>query len=331
MKATIKDIAKRTNLSVATVSRILNNKTGFYSEKSAVKVHQAAKDLGYQKNTNAVELVTQSSKVVAVIISSAKTNFADQIIDGIQEVALSKGLNVIFLYAGEDDADIQYKALVTAIERSVMGIVMVAVELNGHNLDYLQQSQIPYIMLSTPHSPKGSVYITTDNYQLGYRATEFLIEKGHEKIALVGNDLSDIGTDRLRGYKDALEQHNLSFNPDFIVTGNFTYEDGVLAVNQLCQAKPQVTALIGGSDMTAIGMINQARDLGLAVPDNLSVMSLDGTKLTKIYRPSITSTVQPFNEIGKRGMQQLISEKSGPHQSQLMTFNIYEGESTRKI
>ncbi|WP_268912339.1 LacI family DNA-binding transcriptional regulator [Lentilactobacillus sp. SPB1-3] len=331
MKATIKDIAKKTNLSVATVSRILNNKTGYFSEKSATKVHKAAEELGYQKNTTAVELVTQTSKVVAVIISSTKTNFADQIIDGIQEVAFENNLNVIFLYAGENDEEIQYKSLVTAIERSVMGIIMVAVELNGSNLDYLQQSRIPYILLSTAHGPKGSAFITTDNYQLGYRATEFLIERGHRKISLVGNDLSDTGTERLRGYKDALKNNHISFNPGLALMGDFSYEDGITAAKKLFQPKLRVTGLIGGSDMVAIGIINQAKELGFSVPEDVSVMSLDGTNITNIYRPIITSAIQPFKEIGKRGMQQLLNTDERPHQSQLLTFNINEGESTRRI
>ncbi len=331
MKATIKDIAKKTNLSVATVSRILNNKTGFYSEKSAAKVHQAADELGYQKNSSAVELVTQKSRVVAVIISSTKTNFASHIIDGVQKVAFANNLNVIFLYAGENNEELQKKALETAIERSVMGIIMVAIELDGNNLDYLQQSRIPYVLLSTAHGPNGSTFITTDNYQLGYKTTKYLISRGHKRIGLIGNDLSDTGTERLRGYKDALHEAKIMFNPDFVTTGHFTYENGVDAINKLCKESQQVTGLIGGSDMVAIGMINRAKDLGLAVPADLSVMSLDGTELTKLYRPIITSAIQPFEEIGKKGMENLLENNEASKHSQLLSFKIEDGESTRKL
>lgn len=117
MAVTIKDIAKQAGVSPATVSRVLSGQAAFYSEKTAKKVKKIAKKLGYQKNTAAVELVTRRSKVIAVIVSSTKTNFSDQIIDGIQQEAGEHDLNVIILYVGEKDPQMEQKALETVIER----------------------------------------------------------------------------------------------------------------------------------------------------------------------------------------------------------------------
>lgn len=144
MAATIKDIAKLAGVSPATVSRVLANKTAFFSADTAAKVQTAATTLGYQKNTAAAELVTQQSHVIAAIVNSTKTNFANHIIEGIQDAAYRQGLNVIILYAGDADPEQQRRALTTVIERPVRGILLLSVDLSADNLTYLQAAQIPY-------------------------------------------------------------------------------------------------------------------------------------------------------------------------------------------
>ncbi|WP_283678361.1 LacI family DNA-binding transcriptional regulator [Lentilactobacillus sp. Marseille-Q4993] len=326
MKATIKDIARETNLSVATVSRILNNKTGYFSEKSAKKVLQVAKELGYQKNSAAVELVTKKSQVIAVMISSTQTNFANHIIEGIQKVALAKGLNVIILYAGEDDPELQKKALDTVIERSVMGILVIAIELESGNLGVLKRSGIPYLLLSTSHTDDADTqFITTDNFKMGYDATNYLIDHGHKRIAIVGSDHSDTGRLRIGGYEQAMVENGFIPDDDWIQYGHYTYTDGAKAVTKL---RSKVTAILGSSDMVAVGALNQAKDNGINVPADLSIMSIDGTELTRFVRPRITAAAQPFETIGEKGVEQLLEKADGKQVESLqLGFEIVEGES----
>lgn len=164
MAVTIKDIAKQAGVSTATVSRVLSGQTAFYSEKTAKKVKKTAKKLGYQKNTAAVELVTRRSKVIAVILSSTKSNFSDQIINGIQQEARRHDLNVIIVFAGENDSQMERKALETVIERSVMGILLVAVNLNPANEDLLLNANIPFLFLSITIKNRGLPFITSDDF-----------------------------------------------------------------------------------------------------------------------------------------------------------------------
>jgi LacI family transcriptional regulator len=327
MAATIKDIAKKAGVSPATVSRVLSNQTAFYSEKTAKKVKKAAKELGYQRNTTAVELVTQRSKVIAVIVSSTQTNFSDQIIDGIQQVANQNNLNVIILYAGEKDTQMQRKALETVIERSVMGILLIAVDLDPSNEELLTSANIPYLFLSITLKNRELPFITSDDFQIGYQATHYLIQKGHSRIGLVAADLESVtGHLRLEGYNQAMHDHGLVIQPEWVCDGDFAYEDGVVAMKQYGH-NPPVTAVVASSDLAAIGVMNQAQEFGLKIPDDLAVISVDGTKLCQIVRPQITSVTQAFFEMGVRGMNRLINWPAADEKPLYTPIKIVERQS----
>ncbi len=328
MTVTIKDIAEAAQVSVATVSRVLGNKEGFYSEKTAKKVRKVATKLGYRKNTSAVELVTRKSQVLGVIVAATKTNFSNQIIEGIQDEAFKKGLSVIILYANENDSESQARALQTVIERSVMGILVLAIQLMDDNLALLKDSRIPYRFLSTSFYGNKLPFTASDDFQIGYQATDFLIRKGHQKIGIVAIDTSlFIGQQRVAGYRQAMQDAQLSVRDCWIRVGKFTYQDGVAAMAAF-GPQPDVTAIIGGSDMAAIGVLNQAQSLGLEIPDQLAVMSIDGTELVKIVRPKITSVTQSFYEMGKMGTRLLLETEVKP-QSEYVPFKIEERQSTR--
>ncbi|GAF36108.1 transcription regulator [Lentilactobacillus farraginis DSM 18382 = JCM 14108] len=325
---TIKDIAKLAGVSPATVSRVLSGQTDFYSEKTAKKVQQAVKKLGYRKNTNAVELVTQKSHVLAVIISTIQTNAADQIINGIQETAIKNNLDVIILYAGEKNADLQKKALKTVIERSVMGILLVAIDLNLQNEALLKSAKIPFLFLSIGFLENRFPFISSDDFKVGQEATQYLINKGHTKIGFAAaNSESNIGQLRLAGYWKALSQHHIKPKLDWAYDGEYTYEDGIQAMNYYHQ-HTDLTAAVASSDLAAIGMLNQAKSLGIRIPEDFAVISIDGTFLCTIMRPQITSVTQVFREMGVKGVETLVKQTSKPFKSLYTPIKITERESS---
>ncbi|HBF74419.1 MAG TPA: LacI family transcriptional regulator [Lactobacillus sp.] len=327
MTATIKDVAEEAGVSTATVSRVLANKEGFYSERTAQRVRKVATSLGYEKNISAVELVTQKSQVIGVIISSIKTNFSNKIIEGIQDEALKHGLSVIMLYAGQNDPQLQERALKTLIERSVKGILVVAIQLTDQNLTLLQSSQIPYRFLSTSYNSDQLPSIASDDYQIGYQATQHLIQKGHRKIGLVAMDVSEyIGQQRVAGYKDAMRQSALPVKDEWVKTGMYTYDDGSNAMKAFGQ-RPEVTAIIGASDLASIGVLNQAVQFNIKVPEQLAIVSIDGTYLAEIVRPQLTTVTQAFYEMGTLGMQTLL-DQTQPVRSRFTPIKIEIRQST---
>lgn len=328
MGITIKDIAKLAGVSPATVSRVLANQSDFYSEKTAKKVRQAAKKLGYQKNTNAVELVTQKSHVLAVIISTIQTNAADQIINGIQETAIKKNLDVIILYAGEKNADLQKRALETVIERSVMGILLVAIDLDPQNDQLLKSANIPFLFLSIGFLKNRFPFISSDDFQVGYQATDFLLRKGHTKIGFAAADPETvIGQLRLAGYWKALSDHHITPQLNWVYDGEFTYDDGLAAMAHYIK-KTALTAAVASSDLAAIGMLNQAQSQGLRIPEDFAVISIDGTFLCSIMRPQITSVTQSFHEMGVKGVETIVSQTRTQFQSRHTPIKITERQST---
>ncbi|WP_421016997.1 LacI family DNA-binding transcriptional regulator [Furfurilactobacillus cerevisiae] len=331
MRVTIKDVAQAANVSVSTVSRVLSNKENFFASKTADHVRKVAADLGYQRNAYAADLASHQSDVLAVVISATKSNFADEIITGIHDVATKHGNSVMILYAGENNPTLQDKAIKTVIERDVMGVLIVALELGDESLNSLKTSGIPHIFLSTAAKENLGPFIASDDHAIGYEATKYLIEHGHRKIGLVGMDeQSFVGTQRMNGYREAMAEHGLSINEDWLVPGYFTFEDGEAAMQHFGK-QPAVTAIIANSDLTAIGVIDQARDYGLEVPAQLSVMSIDGTKLTRIFRPTITSVTQDFFQIGRAGCAALLTGDNEPIQSKFLPIKIVERNSTRQF
>ncbi len=326
MAATIKDIARLAGVSPATVSRVLSNQKDFYSEKTAKRVREAAQKLGYQRNVSAVELVTRKSNVIAVIVSSVETNFSDQIISGIQTEAAKHQLNVIILYVGGSDKALQRQAIETVIERAVRAILLVAIDLNPENDALLVGSKIPYMFISMCFTDRPFPFITSDDYQIGYQATQYLIQKGHHKIGLAATDLNAlVGQMRLQGYQQALADAQLPRDEQWVTNGQFTYEDGVSAMNHY--AKIGVTAAVASSDMAAIGLLNRAADLNIRVPEAFGIISTDGTNLCRIVRPQITSVTQSFYQMGLEGLAAVIEDSWKTFGAQMLPIKVVERES----
>ncbi|GEK27839.1 LacI family DNA-binding transcriptional regulator [Furfurilactobacillus siliginis] len=327
MTVTIKDVAKAAGVSIATVSRVLAHKVDFYAPETAAQVTKVAKELGYQRNVTAAELATKTSDVLAVIISATKTNFADSIIEGIQDVAFAQGLSVIILYAGENNDDLQHKALTTVIERSVRAILIVALELNEDNRQLLDDSAIPHVFLANASDKNKGLFVASDDFKIGKATTTYFLDQGYTSIGLVGMDrTSYVGRQRINGYLAALKQHDITPGDNWIQGGNFRYEDGVTAMKAY-GPKPPVQAVIANSDVSALGVINTAHQFKLDIPSQLAVLSVDGTQLIEMFRPQVTALVQDFAAIGRRGAEMLL--KQIPEASQFIDFKIHDGESTK--
>lgn len=329
MTVTIKDIAQAAGVSITTVSRVLSNKDSFYSEKTARKVKKTAEKLGYQKNTAAAELATQKSKAIGVVINSTQTNFSNSIIEGIQQEANQRDLSAIIVFAGVGDAQMQRRAIQTVIERSVMGILLLSVDISADDLTLLKQAQIPYISLSQAFTDDQISYISSDDFDIGYQATKYLINKGHRKIGLAGIDIQKnamTGRNRQSGYEKALMEAGIESSNKWIQYGDYSYNSGVMAMRNYGKS-PEITAVVAASDMVGIGILNQAHDYGVDVPKDLSIISIDGTDLCKIVQPQLTSVTQAFFEMGIEGVRALTNEKT----TEFTNIKIEERDSVKTV
>lgn len=303
-KPTIKDIAAQSGVSIATVSRVLGNKTGSYSQKTQKKVLKIAKELGYRKNSAAVDLVRKRTDVIALIINATPTNFSTQIIDGIQQRAGELGQGVMILYAGNRDHALQHQAIITALERSVTGILLAAIEPDEKDLTLLKDSRIPFCFVSLYLGTRDILAVSSDNRDLAYQATQYLIDHGHTRISLAGIDGYHTGSQRQAGYREAMAANQL--RAPAVLPGDYSYASGT----SLLQAVRDqgVTAVIAASDMVAAGLLTAAHQQGVRVPADLSIMSIDGTIICQITTPALTSMTQDFYQIGSQSVNKVLGQ-----------------------
>ena len=310
MTATIKDVANLAGVSTAAVSRVLAQKKGTYSQQAAKKDLTAAKQLGYVKNDAAAELVSKSSKRIAVILNNTLTNFWTDVIKGIYDAAMEAGYQIFILYAGDKNLPQFHNALDVALERPLAGILMISTSIDQAAKDRLLASGIPFRLVSIYDEKKPLYcdlpYTSSNNVEIATLATQYLIDHGHERIGLVGIDHSNTGQQRLFGFEQEMIKHQLPIEPSWVHYGDYTYPTGQNSLTALID--DQLTAVITASDMIAVGMIQQANVLEIFLPDQLSIISIDGTYLCDITTPTITSVTQNFYQMGQRAVTGLLEE-----------------------
>lgn len=302
MKPTIKDIAARAGVSIASVSRILANKTGSFNAKTGERVRKIAQEMGYQRNEIAATLVRQQSNVIAVIINNTPTPFAAQVIHGIQQQANAAGKRIIMLSAGDNDARLQHQAIQTALQRTVAAIILVGVFPDNQSTALLTAAHVPLCFAATrmPEYP----FVSSDDYWIAYQAANYLIEHGHQHLALVGIDQGPTGTRRQAGFQSALTNAGID-TPPVIINGDYGRKAGITALSTL--KKKSVSAVVAGSDMVGAGLIQAAHHEGLHLPDDLSIVCIDGTYICELTLPQLTSVTQNFAQIGAAAVDRVLN------------------------
>lgn len=322
---TIKDIANETGFSVSTVSRVLNHLDNRYSKATEAKIREAAQRLHYHKNQAASELVTQQSNTIMLVITENSTNFTARLIEGIKSVLAEMDYNLLLIYAGNDLAS-QVEATNLILMRPVQGVIIVSVPFAETEVTRIKQAQIPLVFASIQYADATILSVASDDWAIGYQATQYLLDQGHHQIGLAGVDVhSYIGQERTRGYKQALLDAGLTYEEDYVFAGDYSWQAGKEAANYFIQ-QTAVSAVIGASDYTAVGLLNEATKLGLTVPTNLSILAIDGTDLSEMVQPTLTVIKQDFFRMGVESMRLLLAviQDIQPRQSQVVPFDLVE-------
>lgn len=323
---TIKDVAKAANVSVATVSRVLHNLNG-YSDKTKVKVLEAVEELGYYPNAIARGLINKRTQTLGVLFPNVSSGFTSQLLYGIEEAANERGYSVIVCNTAEDGKRTM-KYLQVLREKQVDGVVFTSELLKDEYYRQLKDMKMPVVLVNT-HSAKYSIpYVKVDDRQASYQATAYLIEKGHNDIAMIAGTPWDTvaGIPRVEGYRQALTDHGIPFDEAKIAYGNFHMESGRTAMAKLLEEAPAFTALFAASDEMAIGAMGMAFEKGIKVPEELSIIGYDDLNLAKIIFPPLTTIHQPLTEMGRLAVEKLISliEESGEVPSSIVSHSIVE-------
>ncbi|MEK3954301.1 MULTISPECIES: catabolite control protein A [Psychrobacillus] len=305
MTITIYDVAREANVSMATVSRVVN---GNQNVKPATrqKVLAVIERLDYRPNAVARGLASKKTKTVGVIIPDISNVFYAELVRGIEDIATMYRYNIILTNSDQQE-DKEVQLLSTLLSKQVDGVVMMSDEISPEMLHEMNRATVPIVLAGTVETSNSFPSVNIEYHDAAVDAVNRLIKNGHKRIAFVSGSIDSTITKlyKVSGYERALNEASIEIDTDLIVGVNNTYDDGLVAWDQLRELKDPPTAFFAGNDEIAIGLIHGAQDNGLRVPEDIEVMSFENSKLTRMVRPQLTSVVLPLYDIGAVSMRLL--------------------------
>ncbi len=309
--ASIKDVARIAGVSIATVSRCLNNPERV-KENTRNKVRSAILQTGYSPNTLAQSFRRGKTHVIMVVLPSVGDPFFTGVMHGIRAVASSKGYSLLIneTQFNTMSAD-EIGAMV--VSRQADGIVLLA-SMSPFGTEVLSsksQRTLPIVIGCETVSPEleGFPGVHSDNVAAAREATDYLLKLGHRKIAFIyGQEKSLLTQDRERGYRSSMSDAGISIEEGWVSEGKLTIEGAIQATRGLLEHPRRPTAIFCANDEMAMGCLHQIRLAGLKVPEDISVVGFDDIRYAAISNPPLTTIRQPAEEIGERVMRRLLRE-----------------------
>lgn len=304
MNITIKDIAKKANVSYATVSRALSGSSEI-NEETKKRILHLADEMGYSPNIIARGLVTKSTHTIGLIVPDITNPFFAEVSQGAGDYAHQSSYNV-FLCNSNWNIQREKESLDKLFNSRVDGIIITPVSDDiSHIIDL--NEKIPIVFAANKPHNAGLSYVVTDNHKAAGLAMDYLIKLGHKRIAFVGGSKSDYGTSsRFQGYLDSLQKYHIAVTPDIIMHGQLTSNSGYILVKEMLEKSELPTSILACNDIVALGVIQAIEEYGLNVPKDVSVIGFDDISFASLNKIQLTTVFQNKYEIGKLSVKMLI-------------------------
>lgn len=310
MEVTIKDVARHAGVSVATISRVLNN-SAVVSPETAEKVNEAIRELNYRPNFLGRNLRKRETNVILALVPSTEHTYYSEILHGMQMQAFEHGYDVLMSTTNSYRPH-EERLLGMLRNRTVDAAVLMGTTLDK---DYLEDlaSQYCVALCCEPLDVAESILsVTIDDEKAAYDAVRYLISVGHRDIALVSTEVrAPSSVEREKGYMRALAENNIPFNEKYLYRGSYDYTSGMKAAECFVRMEKSPTAVFAVSDFLAAGVVKKATELKMNIGREFSVIGFDNISMTEIYTPSISSVEQPCFEIGKKVAGLIIENING--------------------
>ncbi len=316
--ATIHDVAKLAQVSIATVSRVLNG-TAFVNEEVKQRVEAAIQELHYQPSPAARSLRVNRSRIIGLLISDIQNPFFMSLIQGVEDEAHRQGYSVLLCNSSEDSAREQQYLQVLCAERVAGAIIVPTRERLGPVLDVFHERNIPLVAVDRRIKDKDADAILVDNTLGARMAVAHLIDNGYRRIGVItGPKTVTTGHDRLEGYRQALRQAGIAHDAALERWGAFQRESGVQHAAELLAIRPAIDALFVGNNLIAMGALDAIHAHGLQVPQDLGFVGYDELPWVPPGIVSLTTVAQPVYELGSTAALRLFQrlQKSGPQSRQ---------------
>lgn len=303
MRVSIKDVAKAAGVSHSTVSRALNDSPLVNAETKA-RIQRLSQQMGYSPDAIARSLVTQRTRTVGVVATTITDPFVAEVVQGVEDAAQESGYSII-LTSSASEPERELAAVEMLRAKRVDGVIVTSSRIGALYLQHLEGIGVPVVLVNNHNEQSGryTFSVSVDNRHGGHLATAHLIEKGHRRIGYVSGPADhsdDLG--RLAGYRQALGEATIPFDPALVVPGNGRLDGGERALCLLRGMAGLPTGVFCYNDMTAIGLISAARQVGLWVPGDLAVVGFDDIPLAAHVYPPLTTVAQPQRDMGRRAM-----------------------------
>lgn len=306
----IKDIARMASVSHSTVSRALQN-SSLVNRKTAEKIQRIARQSGYRVSAVARGLATQKTQTIGVVVTAIADPFVSEVVSGIEESANRHGYSV-FLAQSNAEPDREIKVVHSFVERRVDGIVVTSSRVGSLHLQLLSKMDVPIVLVNNQH-PGATIHsVMIQNVGASRQVTQHLIRLGHRRIAYIGDRFGyQSDTERLAGYKEAIEQAGLPFLEELAVQGDGKAEGGMAAMRVLLGLAQPPTAVFCYNDMTALGALRCLYNDGLRVPQDVSLVGFDDLFIASYTQPPLTTVRQPRRQMGIIATEILLKLMSG--------------------
>lgn len=332
MAVSIKDVAREAGVSIATVSRVLND-IDVVNEETKKKVLDAIKDLGYRPNIVARSLKTQRTKTIGILVPDISSQVYPEIVRGAEDVANIYDYNII-LCNSDYDMDKEKEYLRVLKEKMVDGLLYMSVSLEEKTIDLVNDLDLKTVLVETSDEKGIFPSVTIDNIQALYDSTKYLIDKGAKKIAFIGTKQEEVNavTKRYKGYEKAIVENGLELDEDLKYFDGFKVKTGYRGIEKFLETGKDFDAVVCSSDEIAMGAINALRDHGKRVPEDVSVIGFSNISMSEIFYPKITTVAEPMYDMGSIAMRMLIklvNKKEVEQQHYVLDHSIVERNSCK--
>lgn len=312
----MRDVARLANVSVATVSAVING-TAVVSSQRTASVRKAMEALDYHADQIARSLKTGRTRVVGVVIPDITNPFYPEVIVGAEEVAAAAQYSLILCNANED-ATQEQRQLSTLFSHRVDG-VLIACSDPAIAMDRLLRRRFPIVCFDRiPQGFQGDV-AACDNFAGGYQATRHLIELAHKRIAiLAGRTQLSTHSGRLEGFRKAMQEAQIPVLDEYCHTGGITVETGLQFGRSLLALTNRPTAVFCTNNKALLGFLHALSETGVPCPEEISVVGFDDFTWTENFHPQLTMVAQPARELGRQAMELLLSRIEAPAGTQIV-------------
>lgn len=333
--ATIKDVAKQAGVAISTVSAVIN-RSAPVSEDTIARVNAAIEATGYTPHGGAQSLRSGRSRLIGLVVPNIANPHFAAVARVVENACLRAGYTSVVYSSGQDAAREAQVLTMMRVQR-VAGLILVPTRSDAeHGAALLGQINVPAVLLDMQVEGLPYDVVKADNLEAGRLATEHLLARGHRRIGII-DGLAGLATsdERHEGYTDALKAHGLSPQPELAVPGNFDRDDSYRAALKLLSRPDRPTAIIAVSNMTTIGVMFAAREMGLKIPADLSLVGIDDFDLALLLDPQPTVVVNPILDMANQSITRLLELTEGKRkasgQTQVYTPTLIERASTRDL